>query len=428
MTTFNSGSIGFHTAAGWGATFPNKFGNDSGYTDYWAGFICDIPQGSTINSAYMALTAGNDDSGTTVNATIVGIDDGDATSIGSSLYWDNTTTATVSWNGVGAWTNSSTYNTGSLSGIVQEIVNRSDFHSGNYIWITIRDNGSSSNAHRGVGSATLTVTWTAPADKSISGIVSRFGTGVNGVTMTFSGGFSGTVETSGGGTYTKNVSHDSSGIVTPTKAGETFTPTHTDYTNVISNQSSQNYAMDMYAMPKVSLAYTTRNPIYSFCSYIPVVSIGYTSYPPSRNYYNIDTIGIHYSTLEPVIGTGLTEVRARFYLNAIGQRISLKFQNVESVNLILNDCGIAVSELYRRDSDKLNAKGNRISLKFQNNESAKEFELQYLKIIDEIYEHQTGTSMNVKGNHLSFKFQNNTAGTPFELQYLKYFGEVYENQ
>ncbi len=141
-------------------------------------------------------------------------------------------------------------------------------------------------------------------------------------------------------------------------------------------------------VPLDDTAFTAQTPSLTQTAHSPLVSTAFTTHIPSRNYYNMDTTGLMFYPLNPVIGTNLLEVLKRFNLNAIGERISLKFDNAEAFSIILNDCGIAITELYRRDSAK----------------------------------------MNVKGNHLSFKFQNNTASTSFELQYMKMIGETYENQ
>lgn len=466
-----------------------------------------IPQGSTIISATLTFRAGASDTSTVVNTTIIGLDADDISLATTTAQWNATTSASVAWNGISAWTFSNYYTSPSIVTIVQEIVNRTGFHSGQHLCVTVRDNGSSANAHREVWPAYFTITWTAPAAKTISGNITLGGVGLDGVTMTYSGGV-GTTVTSGGGNYTKTVPHDWTGTVTPSKLGEVFNPAYRSYSYVQSNQTGQNYTayvhpimsgtvkrwgtgidgvtitvsdvgtvntsgggawtksvpynwtgtltpskagesfaptylshnnqtadeanqdftMLMYALPIISIAYTTHAPEYSYLLIPPTVNIVYTTYPPSRNYYNVGTASIVYTAYAPEYDKGFVDIRSRFKLNAIGKRISLKYSNVGSSYITLTSMGILSEEYYRRDSKKLNAKGERITMKFQNNGSATPFELQYLRVFDEVYTHQIGTNMNVKGNHLSFKFQNKTATTPFELQYMKIKGDVYENQ
>ena len=54
-------------------------------------------------------------------------------------------------------------------------------------------------------------------------------------------GLPGNPATSGGGYYSVIVNYDWSGTVTPTKTGYTFTPINRAYSNVMSNQTNQNY-------------------------------------------------------------------------------------------------------------------------------------------------------------------------------------------
>lgn len=411
----------------------------SNYYSYhsWVYFAQTIPQYSTIVSAHARMYSYNSLTGTTCSVKLHFVNAGNATQP-TTVNEANalSLTAGTPWTAP-AFSASNWYETDDIASELQTVVDREDYTSGNIVFV-IKDNSSSPYAYRQPAGATdpatnldieLHVVYGDPPSISVSGAVTRFGTGIDGVTMTFSSGLGGgTVATSGGGLYTKSVSYGGTGTVTPSKTGETFTPTSKTYTHIVADDVNENYTMDFYVTPAASLAYTTVVPTYSFTSNIPVVSIAYTTYIPSRNYYEISTAGITFSTLEPWYSTGYVDVRQRLNINAIGERISLKFQNTEAYDLVLNDIGYVLSQLYRRDSVKLNAKGKRLSMKFQNNVAATPFELQYFKVFEEVYEHLYGTKMNVVGKHLSFKFQNNTSDTPFELQYLNITGEVYENQ
>lgn len=92
-----------------------------------------IPQGSTITTAYIEFTA-NTSNAETTNLLIEGEASDDAAPFAAAT--DNiknrtAAAATVSWNNVEAWTADSTYKTPSLTTIVQEIVDRSGWASGN---------------------------------------------------------------------------------------------------------------------------------------------------------------------------------------------------------------------------------------------------------------------------------------------------------
>ena len=403
---------------------------------YFAGG--SIPPGSVITSAHVELEAQNNQSNTTCNVTCYFVNNGNASPPTSEAEADGLSlTSVVNWSSIGAWTDSSKYDTPDLASLLQAVVNQSNYTSGNNILFIFKDNGSSTNAVRygyggtsalsDIDKAKLHLYYDAAPTFAMSGQVTRFGTGIDGVTITVSG--VGTTSTAGGGLWSKDVPYNWTGTLTPSKTGETFTPTSLTHDSPTqANEANQDFSMDMYVIPAASVAYTTITPTYEHKTNINIVNIAYTAYVPSRNFYNISTAGITYSMLEPVYSTSYVDVRSRFNMNAIGERISLKFQNVESMDIVLDDVGFTVTELYRRDGTKLNAKGNRISLKFQNNTAAEEFELQYIKLLEEVYEHQVGTKLNVLGNHLSFKFQNNTADVPFELQYVKPVIEIYENQ
>ncbi len=74
------------------------------------------------------------------------------------------------------------------------------------------------------------------ASQTISGT-----TGVGGTTLSFTDGVAKTITTQADGSYSFMVSANWSGTVTPTNACYTFNPVNRQYTNVISNQTAQNY-------------------------------------------------------------------------------------------------------------------------------------------------------------------------------------------
>jgi hypothetical protein len=65
--------------------------------------------------------------------------------------------------------------------------------------------------------------------------------GVAGATLSYTDGTSKTVTADGSGNYSFAVSYNWSGTVTPSKPGYTFTPANMPYTNVLANQTAQDY-------------------------------------------------------------------------------------------------------------------------------------------------------------------------------------------
>jgi predicted outer membrane repeat protein len=65
--------------------------------------------------------------------------------------------------------------------------------------------------------------------------------GVGGATLSYSDGTAKTATVDGGGNYSFTVSPNWSGMVTPSKPGYTFSPVYRTYTNVLADQTAQNY-------------------------------------------------------------------------------------------------------------------------------------------------------------------------------------------
>ncbi|MEJ2687990.1 MAG: hypothetical protein P8124_12485, partial [Gammaproteobacteria bacterium] len=106
-----------------------------------------IPQGATITTAYIEFTANSANSETT-NLLIEGEDSDDAAPFATTV--DNiksrtATSATVSWNNVAAWSAGLTYQSPSLTTIVQEIVNRGAWVSGNAMVFRLTGVGTTDN-------------------------------------------------------------------------------------------------------------------------------------------------------------------------------------------------------------------------------------------------------------------------------------------
>ncbi|MCX7049908.1 MAG: hypothetical protein NTX50_31055, partial [Candidatus Sumerlaeota bacterium] len=101
---------------------------------------------------------------------------------------------------------------------------------------------------------------------TISGQVTLNSSALSGVNM---GGLPGTVVTNSSGNYSGTVNYGWSGTITPSLSGYTFTPSSRTYSNVISNQASQNYT----AAPVV-VAYTISGQITLNGSGFPGVNMG----------------------------------------------------------------------------------------------------------------------------------------------------------
>lgn len=109
-----------------------------------------VPAGATIISAKITLTAAANRAANTVNVDIYGNDVGDATAPTSTAEYNALaeTTAKVDWDAISAWTADTEYDTPDISDIVQEIVDRGDFSSGNAMQFKIKDSGSTASVYR----------------------------------------------------------------------------------------------------------------------------------------------------------------------------------------------------------------------------------------------------------------------------------------
>jgi len=135
--------FGYHNATvlktGYGIRFPSV----------------QIPKNATIASAKITLTARVDYSGTTVNGVITGEKSTNASqwstladyqarrgTIVGGANDNNITTAHVHWTNVEAWTKDSTYDTPSITTILQEQVNQTAWAKGNALGIFIDDHAA----------------------------------------------------------------------------------------------------------------------------------------------------------------------------------------------------------------------------------------------------------------------------------------------
>ena len=154
-------------------------------TNAWVRFAnVTIPQGATITSAYVKWTAESNKAGTVVNVRIYAndVDNPTAPTDQTEANALDLTSASVDWNNVAGWTGSTQYNSPSIVTVIQEIVNRVGWSSGQALMCLFKDNGSDSGEYRsgtqidydsGNEKAELHVSWVEPYSSSSSSSSSR---------------------------------------------------------------------------------------------------------------------------------------------------------------------------------------------------------------------------------------------------------------
>ena len=116
-----------------------------------------IPQGATVVTAYLTFTCGGSDSSTVVNSVIIGEDTDNAAAFSDLANYqsrrgtivggandNNITSASVNWNSIPAWTLDTEYSSPEIKTIIQEIVNRSGWASGNALVLFWDDHAGNS--------------------------------------------------------------------------------------------------------------------------------------------------------------------------------------------------------------------------------------------------------------------------------------------
>jgi len=134
--------------------------------------------------------------------------------------------------------------------------------------------------------------------------------GVAGATLSYTDGTPKTATADGSGNYSFTVSYNWSGTVTPTKTGYTFSPTSRTYSNVTSDQTSQNYTATAITytisgnagVAGATLSYTDGTPktatadgsgnysftvSYNWSGTVTPTKTGYTFSPVNRTYTNV---------------------------------------------------------------------------------------------------------------------------------------------
>lgn len=114
----------------------------------------DVPQGAAISSAYIEFTSEANKTGS-YSITIEGVDVNNASTFSNSQNLNslNRTSEDATWVGSNAWSTDETYNTPSLALVVQEIVDRGGWSSGNSMAFILDANSGDRDAYSYDGSS-----------------------------------------------------------------------------------------------------------------------------------------------------------------------------------------------------------------------------------------------------------------------------------
>jgi hypothetical protein len=108
-----------------------------------------IAQGSTIDAAYITLTASQNQSSSAVKSLLSSENSDNATQITSYAdFISRAKTSTVAWDGLAGWTTDTAYNSPSLITPIQTVISRASWVSNNALRVFWDDNTSDSGAVR----------------------------------------------------------------------------------------------------------------------------------------------------------------------------------------------------------------------------------------------------------------------------------------
>jgi len=206
----------------------------------------DIPRSATITSAYLKITSINTDYRGQIYGVIAAeASDNPADFSGRLIGNAVLTAASVVWDRKTAWSPDTQYISPDISNVIQEVVNRPGFGSGNSIAVYYSTRALSGKA-RSFASyeyspssvAVLEITYET---YTISGhILTTEATGLENVAVSAGANIEGDV-TDASGYYELKVPLNWSGTVTPSKADWGFSPVNQPYSNVNSDQVSEDY-------------------------------------------------------------------------------------------------------------------------------------------------------------------------------------------
>lgn len=148
MSTFTKRVVeddhGYGTVDNWSSGYA-YWGNDGSPLHAAMRFAdVSIPHGSTINSAYITFTNFSEGSDT-VLAKVYGIDEDNTSTMALNPLGRTKTTATIDWD-VGSRIHDQSFTSPDIKSVVQEIVNREGWASGNAMGFFIWDDGSASES------------------------------------------------------------------------------------------------------------------------------------------------------------------------------------------------------------------------------------------------------------------------------------------
>lgn len=159
---------------------PDSFTNTANNASFgnWGGWVnsafrfrnVEIPAGATITSCFLRFFANGSESGNDVNVNIFFNDEDDAVAPTSHNDFDSKsrTTAFVAWDSIEAFVNEQQHDSPDLSSVLQEVIDRPGWVSGNDVMVIIEDDGSTYGAYRDTYGyyanyeAELHLEWTPP--------------------------------------------------------------------------------------------------------------------------------------------------------------------------------------------------------------------------------------------------------------------------
>ena len=138
LTTAYFSLSGEYISAGWNGAANKQWGGGMRFLNI------TVPKGSTIIEAHLTLVAYSDKAGTVVDTRISAEDIDDAVTFANDgdifdTRWANRTTARVDWDALPAWTDGVEYDSPDIKAVIQEIIDRPGWASGQDIVIFWED-------------------------------------------------------------------------------------------------------------------------------------------------------------------------------------------------------------------------------------------------------------------------------------------------
>lgn len=324
-----------------------------------------IPQGSTINSAYLKVRAYSSLSGSTCNVSIYFVTEDNPSTISSVADYDGrSVTSGVDWSSIASWTADTEYTSPDVSSILQTIINREGFSSGNGVLMLIKDNSSDSYASRHFDSIDCTGDYEAYLDVDWTEVTVYNET----ITESFSSDDSVPVGWSAQCVLAESFSSDDfAGMPIEAVLAESFG----------SNDTISGYRIFYITVEETISADDT-------------FTYQYTAYPVLTESFDADD-------------TTSTQWNAQIDLA----------ESFSSEDLLR----VLHSDIYGRVRESINLKGTHMSLKIQNSSLDESFLLENYNVIayKEIIPRKYRYSVNIKGTHFSLKIQNNELAEILEL-------------